>query len=201
MSKKPTKPAAKPTSKPSSKPTAKPAAKPAAKATTAGTAHTAELAKLREIVALMAANDITELSLDSESESIHLKRGAHHAAPVHAPVHTTYAAPAPVAAPAPAPTAAPAAAAPAPAPAAPAASSATAHVESPMVGTIYLKPNPDAPEFVKVGQTVTKDSVVCLIEAMKVFNEIKAEKSGVVESILIKSGDAVEFGQKLFALR
>lgn len=70
-----------------------------------------------------------------------------------------------------------------------------------MVGTIYLKPNPDAPEFVKVGQTVTKDSVVCLIEAMKVFNEIKAEKSGVVESILIKSGDAVEFGQKLFALR
>jgi acetyl-CoA carboxylase biotin carboxyl carrier protein len=193
MSKKPNKPAAKPTSKPSSK--------PAATATSAGTAHTAELAKLREIVALMAANDITELSLDSESESIHLKRGAHHATPVHAPVHTTYAAPAPVAAPAAAPAPAPAAAAPAPAPAAPAASSATAHVESPMVGTIYLKPNPDAPEFVKVGQTVTKDSVVCLIEAMKVFNEIKAEKSGVVESILIKSGDAVEFGQKLFALR
>ncbi len=70
-----------------------------------------------------------------------------------------------------------------------------------MVGTFYSAPNPDAAPFVKVGQSVTPDTVVCIIEAMKVFNEIKAEKSGVVESVLAKNGQSVEFGQKLFALR
>ncbi|HRJ50892.1 MAG TPA: acetyl-CoA carboxylase biotin carboxyl carrier protein, partial [Phycisphaerales bacterium] len=74
-------------------------------------------------------------------------------------------------------------------------------IESPMVGTFYSSPNPDAAPFVKIGQTVTPDTVVCLIEAMKVFNEIKAEKSGVIEQILVKSGQAVEFGQKLFLIR
>jgi acetyl-CoA carboxylase biotin carboxyl carrier protein len=70
-----------------------------------------------------------------------------------------------------------------------------------MVGTCYLAPNPDAAPFVKIGQSVTPDTVVCLIEAMKVFNEIKAEKSGVVEQVLVKTGQAVEFGQKLFSIR
>jgi acetyl-CoA carboxylase biotin carboxyl carrier protein len=70
-----------------------------------------------------------------------------------------------------------------------------------MVGTCYLAPNPDAAPFLKVGQQVTPDTVVCLIEAMKVFNEIKAEKTGVVEQILVKNGQAVEFGQKLYAIR
>jgi acetyl-CoA carboxylase biotin carboxyl carrier protein len=70
-----------------------------------------------------------------------------------------------------------------------------------MVGTCYLAPNPDAAPFLKVGQQVTPDTVVCLIEAMKVFNEIKAEKSGTVEQILVKNGQAVEFGQKLYAIR
>jgi biotin carboxyl carrier protein len=70
-----------------------------------------------------------------------------------------------------------------------------------MVGTLYLAANPDSPPFVKPGAQVTPDTVVCLIEAMKVFNEIKAEKSGILEQILVKNGEAVEFGQKLFALR
>ena len=74
-------------------------------------------------------------------------------------------------------------------------------IESPMVGTCYLTPNPNAAPFVKVGQSVTPDTVVCIIEAMKVFNEIKAEKSGVLEAILVKSGQAVEFGQKMFNLK
>ena len=70
-----------------------------------------------------------------------------------------------------------------------------------MVGTFYSKPNPDAKSFVSVGQSVSADSVVCIIEAMKVFNEIKAEKSGVIDAILVKDGQSVEFGQKLFAIK
>lgn len=74
-------------------------------------------------------------------------------------------------------------------------------IESPMVGTFYSAPNPDTPAFVSVGKSVTPDSVVCLVEAMKVFNEIKAECTGVVERVLVNNGDAVEFGQKLFLVR
>ena len=76
-----------------------------------------------------------------------------------------------------------------------------AAVESPMVGTFYSSPNPDAGPFVTVGTPVSADTVVCLIEAMKVFNEIKAEKTGIVDAIMAKNGQAVELGQKLFALR
>ncbi|MCK6477188.1 MAG: acetyl-CoA carboxylase biotin carboxyl carrier protein [Phycisphaerales bacterium] len=146
--------------------------------------------KLKELVRLMVENDLTELDLQDEKETVTLKRG-HNGAPVvhHAPVYAQ----APVMA------AAPAASAPAAAPAA--AGAGTAAIESPMVGTFYSSPNPDAPPFVKVGQAVSPDTVVCLIEAMKVFNEIKAEKSGTIEQVLVKNGQAVEFGQKLFAIR
>ncbi|MFZ2873651.1 MAG: biotin/lipoyl-containing protein, partial [Phycisphaerales bacterium] len=82
-----------------------------------------------------------------------------------------------------------------------AAASGQITIDSPMVGTVYLAPNPDAAPFVKIGQRVSKDTVVCLIEAMKVFNEIKAEKDGVVEQILVSNSAAIEFGQKLFAIR
>jgi len=70
-----------------------------------------------------------------------------------------------------------------------------------MVGTFYSRPNPDSDSFVKVGAGVGPDTVVCLVEAMKVFNEIKAEVSGTIEKILVKDGDSVEFGQKLFLVR
>ena len=75
------------------------------------------------------------------------------------------------------------------------------NVESPMVGTFYSKANPDAEPFVSIGTHVTPDTVVCLLEAMKIFNEIKADASGTVERVLVASGDAVEFGQPLFVLR
>jgi len=68
------------------------------------------------------------------------------------------------------------------------------------VGTCYLSPNPDSGPFVKPGQQVTPDTVVCLIEAMKVFNEIKAEKTGTLEQVLVKNGQAVEFGQRMFSV-
>jgi acetyl-CoA carboxylase biotin carboxyl carrier protein len=150
-----------------------------------------DISKLKELVALMAEHDLAEVDLKNGEESITVKRGG-TAAPViqYAPAPAPMAAPAAVAA---APAGTPAAA-PAPVPAGPT-------IDSPMVGTCYLAANPDSAPFVKVGQQVTPDTTVCLIEAMKVFNEIKAEKSGVIEQVLLKNGQAVEFGQKLFALR
>jgi acetyl-CoA carboxylase biotin carboxyl carrier protein len=142
-----------------------------------------DIAKLKELVRLMAENDLAEVDLKNGEESITIKRGG-------VPVVQYAPAPAPVAAAAPAAPAAP----PTPAP-------LTNTIDSPMVGTCYLAPNPDTPAFVKPGQRVTADTVVCLIEAMKVFNEIKAEKAGIVEQVLAKNGEAVEFGQKLFSLR
>jgi acetyl-CoA carboxylase biotin carboxyl carrier protein len=148
--------------------------------------------KLKELVKLMVENDLTELDLQDEKETVTLKRG-HGGAPIVA--HSPHMAAPPVASPG-----APAAGA-APAPKVVDPTAGQVAIESPMVGTFYSSPNPDAAPFVKIGQNVTPDTVVCLIEAMKVFNEIKAEKAGVIEQILVKSGQAVEFGQKLFLIR
>ena len=74
-------------------------------------------------------------------------------------------------------------------------------IPSPMVGTFYLSPDPDSPPFVKVGSRVQSDTIVCIVEAMKVFNEIKAEVSGVVDRILVKNEQAIEYGQPLFLIR
>jgi acetyl-CoA carboxylase biotin carboxyl carrier protein len=161
-----------------------------------------DLAKLKELVALMSQNDLAEVALKDGDEQITIRRGGQ-------PMYVGAASPiaqmaAPMAAPAaasgPAPSQAPASSN-AATPSAGGASGATGSIDSPMVGTFYSKPNPDAKSFVTVGQTVTADSVVCIIEAMKVFNEIKAEKSGVVVEILVKDGQSVEFGQKLFAIK
>jgi acetyl-CoA carboxylase biotin carboxyl carrier protein len=70
-----------------------------------------------------------------------------------------------------------------------------------MVGTFYSAPNPDTPAFVSVGSAISPDTTVCLIEAMKVFNEIKSEINGTIERVLVSNGDPVEFGQKLFLVR
>jgi acetyl-CoA carboxylase biotin carboxyl carrier protein len=148
-----------------------------------------DIKKLEELVALMKANDLSEVDLKKGEDVISIKRAIGGVPMMAAPMHM---APAPVAHVA-APVAAPAA------PAAPVTPQAA--IESPMVGTCYLAPNPDAGPFIKIGQTVTPDTVVCLIEAMKVFNEIKAEKSGVIEQVLVKNGQAVEFGQKMFSIR
>ena len=92
----------------------------------------------------------------------------------------------------------PAAAAPAAAPAVPAAPIKT--IDSPLVGTFYRAASPDAKPFAQVGDTVNADTVLCIIEAMKVMNEIKAEKSGVIKEILLENGQPVEFGQPMFVL-
>ncbi|MEM7808681.1 MAG: acetyl-CoA carboxylase biotin carboxyl carrier protein [Planctomycetota bacterium] len=149
--------------------------------------------RLERLVALMSDQGLTNLELQDGDRRISLSRGhAVAAAPVAAPV----AAPAP--APAPAPAASPA---PAAAPSAPASDSNLATITSPMVGTYYAAPKPGSPAFVEVGKSVSDATDVCIIEAMKVFNTIKAETSGVIDQILVKDGDAVEFGQALFKVR
>ena len=74
-------------------------------------------------------------------------------------------------------------------------------IHSPMVGTFYARPDPESPQFVQVGSRVDASTVVCILEAMKVFSEIKAETSGTIERVLVKDGEAVEYGQPLFLVR
>lgn len=145
-----------------------------------------EVEKVKELIDLMKANDITEMEIIDGEKQIILKRGG-QVVPV-APVV------APVAAVAPA---APAAATPSsPAPADD-VDDGLSKVASPIIGTFYSAPSPDADDFIKVGDTVNKDSVIGIVEAMKVMNEIKSEIAGVVKKILVSNGTAVEFGQPL----
>jgi acetyl-CoA carboxylase biotin carboxyl carrier protein len=168
-----------------------------------------DITKVKELVALMKDNDLTEVSLSDEKESIALKRGQLSTVVNHQPVIYNGGGPsigapaayAPTPAPAPAQTFAPAAPVTTPAPAPAADDSSFKSIDSPMVGTFYAAPNPEAPTFVKVGQNISAGTVVCLIEAMKVFNEIKSDVSGTIERLLVKSGDPVEFGQKLFLVK
>jgi len=152
-----------------------------------------DIRKLKELVRLMVENDLTELDIRDEQETVTVKRPGLHVAPqvVAAPMMAA----APVA------HAAPAAAAAAPAAAPAAAKEVLPAIESPMVGTFYAAPGPDKAPFVSVGSKVGPDTTVCLIEAMKIFNEIKAETSGTVEEVLVKSGQPVEFGQPMYRIR
>jgi len=164
-----------------------------------------DIRKLKELIRLMVENELTEIDLKDEKETVSLRREGSQA-PV---VQVSPAPAAPPAAPAPAAPAAPAAPVPAaPAPAAapaaepsPADTSNLEQITSPMVGTFYSAAKPESPAFANVGDTVTADTTVCIVEAMKIFNEIKAEQSGVIEKVLVSNGDSVEFGQALFLVR
>ena len=149
-----------------------------------------DLKEIRTLVDLMKKNGIAVFKMEKEGFKITMKTGDADNA-----VH--YVTSAPVA-PVPVATASPAPAAPtAPAPAAPSGP----EIKSPMVGTFYAAPSPENPPFVTVGQEVTPDTVVCIIEAMKVMNEIKAEVSGTVAEIAAENGKSVQFGQTLFRLK
>lgn len=158
-----------------------------------------DLERIKSVIDLMSENDLCEFSIEEKDFKLSLKRGG--AAPV------VYAAPggASGVAPAAAPVAAAAAGA-APAGAAAATPAAAGGEEnltpipSPLVGTFYRASSPDADPFVQVGSRVNKDTVVCIIEAMKVMNEIKAETSGVVKRILIENATAVQFGEPMFLI-
>jgi acetyl-CoA carboxylase biotin carboxyl carrier protein len=154
-----------------------------------------DLEQIKAIVAMMKDNDLSEFSIEQDGLKIRIKRG-----PEEFQQTITLPPPAPApssAAPTPTPVTAPTAVA--PTPVAPATD--IKHVTSPMVGTFYLSPSPDAPPYVEVGQEVDAETVVCIIEAMKVMNEIKAEVKGVITEIVAENAKPVEFGQKLFAVR
>jgi len=161
-----------------------------------------DIRKLKKLVRLMVENDLTELNLQDQAETVTVKRGMGMVAgggvvmgpPV---VHT---APAVSAAPAAASAAAPAAAA-GGGGGGGASEAGLVAITSPMVGTFYASANPESPPFVTAGKAVTPETTVCLVEAMKVFNEIKAETTGVIERVLVQSGQSVEYGQKLFLVR
>ena len=150
-----------------------------------------DLRKLKKLIDLVEESGIAEIEVTEGEEKVRITRSV--AAPA---VQTVYAAaPAPVAAPAAAPTASAPAAAPAAAP----ANHANAQ-KSPMVGTFYRAASPTSDPFVEVGQTVKEGQTLCIIEAMKLMNEIEAEKSGVVKAILVENGTPVEYGEPLFVI-
>ena len=153
-----------------------------------------DLRKLKSLIDLVKESGIAELEITEGEEKVRICRQAPGGGPViMAPgvQPMSYAAPA---APMPgAPAAAPAAPAPAPEP--------KGHqLKSPMVGTFYRAPSPGAPPFVEVGQSVTKGQTLCIIEAMKLLNEIESDASGTVKAILVENGQPVEYGQPLFTI-
>jgi len=160
-----------------------------------------DLKDIKAIIDLMKKNSVSEFELEKEDFKIKLKRtpSGGIAAPVtyeESPL-VTYAPPLAISQ----VSAAPAASAPGSAAAAPAANSGEQEIKSPMIGTFYRSPSPEAGPYVEVGMEVTPDTVVCIIEAMKVMNEIKAEARGVVTQVLIENAKPVEFGQPLFKIR
>ena len=146
-----------------------------------------DIRKIKKLIELVEESGITELEVQEEEGTVRISR----AAPAVAPAAIQYAA-APVA-----PVAAPAAA---PAAAAPAAEISGHQVRSPMVGTFYRSPSPEAKAFVEVGQTVKVGDALCIVEAMKMMNRIEADKAGVVKAILVNDGEAVEFDQPLIVI-
>jgi acetyl-CoA carboxylase biotin carboxyl carrier protein len=150
-----------------------------------------ELDEIKEVIGLMKENDLREFEYEKDGFKVRIKRGSEEksrsqAFPVVVETASSHAAPV---------AALPAAA---PAPAAPAN---VKDVISPMVGTFYRAPAPDAPPYVEVGQKVDENTVVCVIEAMKVMNEIKAEVKGTITEVLVENGKPVEFGQPLFRVQ
>lgn len=148
-----------------------------------------DLKDIKAIIDLMKKNAISEFELERQDFKIRLKRGALTVVPTGeeapAPAYTSVAS-------APAQAALPPAAA---------TTSQDTQIKAPMVGTFYRAPSPESPSYVEIGSEVTPETVVCIIEAMKVMNEIKAEVHGVITQALLENGKPVEYGQPLFRVR
>ena len=150
-----------------------------------GDEKTSNLKRVKELIDLMIEKDLVEVEIVDGDNKIHLKRPGSGMVQVPAT--------------------------PMPVMAASAASATTAagaqqsdnlvNIPSPIIGTFYATPSPDSPPYVKVGDHVTPDTVVCIVEAMKVMNEIKAETTGTIEKVMVANGQAIEFGQVLFKVR
>ena len=149
-----------------------------------------DIRKVKKLIELLEASDIAEIEIKEGEEAVRISRSSSVVPTVIAPTAPVAAAPAPAAA--------------APAPAAeekPAAAAPSGHVvSSPMVGTFYRSPSPSSPAFVEVGTHVKVGDVVCIVEAMKMMNQIEADQAGVVEAILVEDGEPVEFDQPLITI-
>jgi acetyl-CoA carboxylase biotin carboxyl carrier protein len=158
-----------------------------------------DVSALREVVELLERSTVTRLEWRKGDESLQIERGhAPSISPASVPVTGPWASPALPVAPAPAPAAASANASPPAEP--PKADGSLTLVTSPFVGTFYRAPSPEAPAFVDMGQGVRKGQVLCIVEAMKLMNEIEAEVDGRILEVLVQNGHAVEFGQALFRI-
>ncbi|MEN8662349.1 MAG: acetyl-CoA carboxylase biotin carboxyl carrier protein [Lentimonas sp.] len=150
-----------------------------------------DLKAIKQVIDLMKRSELSEFELEEEGFKLRLSRKNGDVAPQIIQAAPTAAAPVAAAAPAPA----------AAAPAAPVDEVGISVVKSPMVGTFYSAGSPESPAFAKVGDKITADSIVCIIEAMKVMNEIQAELGGTITEVLIENGEAVEYGQPLFKVK
>ncbi len=152
-----------------------------------------DLKDIKAIIDLMKKNSITEFELERQDSKIRLKRGLNGGAAVAADDAII-----PIQAPVALPQAGGMSQAAAPVPP---AATGEIEIKSPMIGTFYRSPSPEAGTYVEVGAEVSPDSVVCIIEAMKVMNEIKAEVKGVITQVLVENAKPVEFGQPLYKVR
>lgn len=152
-----------------------------------------DIRKVKKLIELLEASSVDEIEIKEGEESVRISRNT--AAPVMAAAPAMIPAPAMPQAPAPA-----TAAAPVPAPEPAAASGAENALRSPMVGTFYRSPSPDASPFVEVGQSVRAGDVLCIVEAMKMMNQIEADRAGTVTAIHVENGEPVEFDQPLITI-
>jgi acetyl-CoA carboxylase biotin carboxyl carrier protein len=150
-----------------------------------------DLKDIKAIIDLMKKNSITEFELEQENSKLRLKRGLNGGSPTIQSEDIVPINPLPLAIPS----------ASAPVVSVPPANTGEIDIKSPMIGTFYRSPSPEAAVYVDAGSSVGLESVVCIIEAMKVMNEIKAEVKGVITQILVENGKPVEFGQPLFKVR
>jgi acetyl-CoA carboxylase biotin carboxyl carrier protein len=153
-----------------------------------------DIKDIKAIIDLMKKNSITEFELERQDSKIRLKRGSNGGAPVvqyDEPIVGPGTVPVlpPVVVPPPVPTVPPVQA------------SSEIEVKSPMIGTFYRAPSPEAATYVEIGTEISPETVVCIVEAMKVMNEIKAEVKGVITQVLVENAKPVEFGQPLFKVR
>ncbi len=147
-----------------------------------------DIRKVKKLIELIEESDVDEIEIHEGEESVRISRRSPQVAPAQ-----VYA-PAPLAAPA-------ASAAPAPEEIAASPAAISGHtVKSPMVGTFYRSPSPDAASYIEVGKSVSVGDPICIVEAMKMMNQIEADKSGVVEAILVEDGEPVEFDQPLVVI-
>lgn len=129
-----------------------------------------DLAKIKSLIDAMAASDLTEMEFSEDGWTLRLRRGAGARETAPAPVD------------------------------APAATEDGARILSPLFGVVYLRPSPEAPDFVRVGDEVAAGALLCVVEAMKVFNEVRAPRAGVIAAVCVASGDEVEVGRELVRL-